>query len=526
MKEKLLLFIIIISSLLSFSQTQNISNGQVFDGEPYISIDPYNAQHLIVAWMSWELNYRISIKTKTSYNGGKSWSQANRIEHVISGYTSADPSIEFDHQGNIFLSFIDYTGYEADTLKGGIYTCKSIDGGLNWNEAVEVLNINSDPGKRPIDRPWISIDRSAGENQGNIYITSMNAKEANSAYHPYFMKSTDSGDSYHMWKYLDTTNWLAGNYITQPMPTNCVAADGSFHAIYPSYVFSQNPLAQFIIASSYDGGNSFSYQTVLSLSGVKDSLAKTGYLLRANPANAQHLAFFYFDNKFDDLDLFIRESYNQGISWTEETRINDDYTGAQRMQDLVWADFDIDGDLVIAWRDRRNGSDTTYSTSSEIWSSVRSKDSSTFSTNFRISDTLVAYDEILSYSGNDFMCIKMMDDTLNAVWGDTRNGKLNIWFQKMDLKGNISSTFQLSNENIPFVKIFPNPFTQTIHFEGDDIQQLVIYNEIGEFISKYDYLTHTNQLNLEYLKDGIYILQFTTNKGIISHKVFKQHTKE
>ena len=52
------------------------------------------------------------------------------------------------------------------------------------------------------------------------------------------------------------------------------------------------------------------------------------------------------------------------------------------MQDLVWADFDEDGDLVISWRDRRNGDEGTYETASEIWAAFRDKDELVFSPNF------------------------------------------------------------------------------------------------------------------------------------------------
>jgi len=48
--------------------------------------------------------------------------------------------------------------------------------------------------------------------------------------------------------------------------------------------------------------------------------------------------------------------------------------------------------------------------------------------NLFIDNPLVAYDTILAYAGNDFMCIKLVADTISAVWGDTRSGKLNIWF--------------------------------------------------------------------------------------------------
>jgi hypothetical protein len=117
------------------------------------------------------------------------------------------------------------------------------------------------------------------------------------------------------------------------------------------------------------------------------------------------------------------------------------------MQDFVWADFDSDGDLVITWRDRRNSSSNGYQTESEIWASVRWKDSTNFSPNFNITSQQVAYDSVLTEKGNDFMCVAVENDTLNAVWGDTRNGKLNIWFQRMSLQNGTVNSIQNISDN-------------------------------------------------------------------------------
>lgn len=508
----------------SFGQNQNISVGNVFDGEPYLSINPNNSQHIVVAWMGWKLNNRLVIKTKVSFNGGQNWSVTNNLPHTVSTYTSADVSLEFDNNGNIYSSYIDFTGYDVSPLNGGIYVCKSTDGGLTWGNPVEVITLNSDPNKRPIDRPWISIDQSSGVNQGNIYITSMNAKGATAPYNPYLIVSTDGENSFNQWRYLDTTNWLAGSYIPQPMPTNCVSANGTFYTAYPSYVPSQSLYAQFILASSTDRGNSLSHNNIFFLAtSVTDSLAKTGYLLIADPADANHLVFLYLDVTYGDIDVFMRESTDAGLSWSTAIRINDDPIANNRMQDLIWADFDNDGDLVVAWRDRRNGTDSTYATSSEIWGAIRNNDSVNFSLNFRISDTIVVYDTILAYSGNDFMSIKLVDDTLNAVWGDTRNGKLNIWYQRMSMTGQLLSIKQLSSEYISDIKVFPNPLTSRVTIKGKNLNKVAIISESGKVMLVKQNLNGIENLvvDLSDLSKGIYFVQVITSKRIIVKKIIK-----
>jgi hypothetical protein len=524
MKPHLILisFLLIVSSL--FGQNQNVSNGNIFDGEPYLSINPINSQHMVVAWMGYLPFTNVLIKTKVSFDAGQTWSNRNPIIHIHPLYGSADPAIEFDNSGNVYLSYIDYS---SSLDSGAVYVTKSTDGGLNWGTSVEVINAHSDAGKYPVDRPWISIDNSGGVNDGNIYITTMSPNVFGPIlppYHPYFMVSTDGGSSFSPWIYLDTTNWLAGNTIAQPMPTNCVSSNGTFHAIYPSYLISQSFFARFIIASTTDAGNSFYYNNVLnSTSGISDTLSKKGYLLRSNPVDENHLAFFYLDITHGDIDIFMRESFDEGVNWSTATRINDDPIANNRMQDLVWADFDYDGDLVVSWRDRRNGKDSTYTTSSEIWGAVRNKDSASFSDNFQISDNSVAYDTILSFSGNDFMCVKLVNDTLSAVWGDTRNGKLNIWFQRMSMTGLILSTKQISSENVPNIKIFPNPSVSNVTIEGENLNKISVINENGTVVLVQQNLNgiENSVIDLNNLSKGIYFVQVTTSKGIIVKKIIK-----
>ena len=77
-----------------------------------------------------------------------------------------------------------------------------------------------------LDRPWMAIDTAAGPHQGNIYVTSMNAKQAlgNPPYNPYVARSTDGGATFGAPRFLDTLGYLAGSVATQPMPSPAAAA--------------------------------------------------------------------------------------------------------------------------------------------------------------------------------------------------------------------------------------------------------------------------------------------------------------
>jgi len=527
MKRLLVLVTLSLTSYLSTAQNQNLSNGVVFDGEPFLTVNPNNSQHLVVAWMGWKLNNQLVIKTRRSLDAGQTWSTTNFVPHVLSTYTSADPSLAFDNNGNLFLCFIDHI---ENPITGGVYVVKSTDGGLNWGTPIEVINVNADGNQFPIDRPWMAIDNSGGSNDGNIYVTTMSPDRPNpvAPFHPYLTYSTDNGASFGAYRYIDTSvaNYLAGDLIRQPMPTPTVASDGALHIIYPSYKPSQNLFAQYILASSSNTGNTFTYNyAVASTGGGTDTLSKKGYLLKSNPADANHLALFYPYITNGDLDIFMVESTNVGVNWSTPIRINDDPIANDRMQDLVWADFDTDGDLIVTWRDRRNANDSTYTVSSEIYGAVRWKDSTNFSANFPITDSSISYNNILSANGNDFMCVNMINDSAYAVWGDTRNGYLNIWFQQIDLATGATFIKDLAND-ISTIQTFPNPIANqvTINFGENNLTnaRYEILNAIGEVIFRGNIKQNNLVIDLSHQATGNYFFRFTNSLGSKILKLIKK----
>lgn len=508
------LFLLGILQHTAVAQDQNLSNGFVFDGEPFLVIDPSNAQHIAVAWMGYSFGSPFGIKTKVSFDGGGSWSNTQFLPHFSPAYHSADPSLAFDNQGNLFACYIDY---RESPDSGGVYVLKSSNGGLNWGSPNKVIDAYADGNKKPLDRPWLTINPL----NNHFYITTKPAPWVSPPNRPYLITSPDGGATWQPWRYIDTSGYLTGNFIAAPMAAPATATDGSFHCIYPSWVFSQNPLPGFIHAKSINDGVSFSYHGVLySAVTNSDTLAKAGYRLVADPANADHLAFAFLYKINGDLDVFITETFNSGANWSAPIRVNDDPVGNGKMQDLVWADFDDDGDLILAWRDRRNGSGTGYENASEIWGAVRWKDSANFSPNFRVSDNLSAYNALyLTQNGNDFMCIDMKNDTLYAVWGDVRMNKLNIWFSKKSLQSNTSAVQLLISENIPEVRISPNPAIDLVRFEGSTVEQVSIYDGSGKLLESIK--PASQQLNIQHLVTGIYFFEIETVDGRLTRKVQK-----
>lgn len=219
------------------------------------------------------------------------------------------------------------------------------------------------------------------------------------------------------------------------------------------------------------------------------------------------------------MDVFCVESTDNGNSWGALQRVNDDPVNNGRMQDLVWASFDEHGDIVAAWRDRRNAPDTGYAQPSEIWGAVKWKDSANFSANFRISDTIVDYDSTyLAGKGNDFMNVVMAQDTVSAVWGDVRTGVLNIWFNRMAVNGPSTGIKKLVNEKAPGIDIYPNPSGNAITIKGEDILTVTVYDVTGKLLLQQKAVKEKAVINIAHLKAGAYFAVISTKNGMVTER--------
>ena len=504
-----------------FAQNVNLSGGAFYEGEPFIAMNPADNNHLVVAWMGFQFGQQVVIKTKVSFDGGMTWSGTSILQHVVSSNGSADPSVRFDNAGNVFVCYIDFDN--TNFSNGAVVVSSSTDGGLNWNSPVEAINIGQCPNQLCIDRPWMVIDNSGGTLDGTIYVTSMNAGETvlvTPPFHPYLAVSTDNGNSFGPLRFLDTTNYLVGSIIDKPMPTPAVAADGRFIAIYPSYETSQSLFAQVFMASSYTAGASLSHALVgQSAIGFSENSTKKGPLLIASEFNPNHYAYLFLSEIQGDLDIFLVETLDAGLTWSPFLRVNDDAVGNNVLQDLVWADFNESDDLVVCWRDRRNGGQG-FSSDSDIYAAVKYSDSSNFSSNFPVTDITVQHDPMLASSGNDFMSVVFSGDTLLAVWGDVRNSVINIFYNKMSVTDPVLDISTISSSDWSLKPLYPNPAKRFIQLD----ESLIGWNyellaSDGSSV-KSGVLTSSN-LDISTLNSGSYILIVESNNELHSFSFLK-----
>jgi hypothetical protein len=452
----------------SFGQNvnTNISNNQIFNGEPYIAINPINKQNIVIAWMGYKFinaTFKISIVVKVSMDGGNTWSAEKLLPHMGSKFGSADVSMDFTKKGLLYLSYIDH---KESPDSGGVYISRSKNGGMDWDMPSKVLDIYEGGNKRPLDRPWIAVDKSNTSKEGTIYITTKPAPWITGANRNYYKVSSDSGYTWTALANVDGGSYLIGSLIAAPMASPAVTINGDFVAAYPSYVTSQNVYPCMYLAKSDNKGVSFSYTDILCANPAKvDSNLKNGYHLSTHPTDSQRMMMTMIQSSAGDEDITLLTSSNGGNTWTAPVRVNDDTLGNSKSQDMAWSSYNEKGHIVVTWRDRRASVKGFWNAKYDFYYATSTDNGVTFSKNQKISSQELPFDSILTQNGNDMMCNVFVGDTLYAVWGDTRSGKMNVFFSKTVASTNTNVGIIQLNQSDSNFEIYPTIGSEILTIE-------------------------------------------------------------
>ena len=522
--------IILLASILFFFQTSfaqvtniNLSNGNTFDGEPFLAVNPMNPQNIVVSWMGISFSgiLRVSIKTKASFDGGATWGGLHVQEHGGATFHSADVSMCFRNDGVVYICFIDY---RQNPDSGGVYISKSVDGALSWSTPVEAWNLSEDPIKKPIDRPWLVCDNSSGNNKGMLYMTTKPPSWVPAPNRPYLKTSADSGQTWSSFRFVDSTGYLVGNAIQAPMAALTTTTSGVLCIAYPSYVPAQSIYPKMYLARSTNRGVNFQYSTLINIPvGVTDTNLKSGYCLAASPIDSNKLAFACVNGQNGDPDIFVSTSNDGGSTWSNLVRVNDDIIGNGIDQDLVWCSYNTTGDLSVTWRDRRNGSGVGFYQACDTYGAVSHDNGVTFNSNFLLSSATAPFDSVLTNDGNDFMSSNLIGDTIYAAWGDVRSGKLNIYFVKTsDSTGASTGIVNIASEDILFMNVFPEPATNSFTVSLSSVMpdgKLEIFDVSGKKVFQKNNPGMTEPVNCRKFSNGIYNLFYSSGEYSIHKKI-------
>lgn len=152
--------------------------------EPTIAINPTNPSNMVIGWRLRPVGSGlISAGNAYTFNQGATWHGSPTLP-ALPNQKRTDPALDVDSLGNFY--------FQSYATGGGVPDAnsvfKSIDGGVNWQTPVYQFSG---------DRNFITIDRTGGIGEGNIYSTWSSDSNPDPGYVPkYFVRSTDQGASY------------------------------------------------------------------------------------------------------------------------------------------------------------------------------------------------------------------------------------------------------------------------------------------------------------------------------------------
>ena len=452
---------------------------QLSQGEPYLSINPNNQDHLVASFMSLEgvLDFPIYY----SFDGGLKWEKSSFDTKEVFGNDfpnaiiagGGDPLFAFDHNGNLYFSWI-YFGFIG--VEGTIitYWATSFDGGITFNigenqhhileqGTIDVLTGEiTGEGDGVFDRPWLAVDRSNGPYQGTLYSLGL------------FLPSVDSEleeEGIVLRKKLPEIDSFEQNQlqISDSLAQFANIIVDQSGAIHMSYIELDEDLLYY--ANSIDGGNSINFKTAVVIvdGGVDGTIVHS----RENPApslavcpvsNNLYLTWSTFEGDSTVNGFFIK-SENEGLDWSEpiSIKIISEEKESQVLMPSVMVN--AQGEIVLHWYglDSLNAGFYKMAFSDDQGDSFKNKvDISADTTFFQEYSALNFFgDYFRSDYGNKYA---------HFIWSDGRNSEgAKVYYRRIDPKDPSVSNGHITpiNDQLSISHIFRDQGQYAVNIDSE-----------------------------------------------------------
>ncbi|UCF68800.1 MAG: hypothetical protein JSV80_05795 [Acidobacteriota bacterium] len=382
--------------------------------EEQLAVNPTDKTNVVAVWRDFRLGYR-RVGVGTSHDAGQSWTDTLFSDAAYP--RASDPGICADSSGSFYAHVLSLSNGTA--LAGvAISVFKSTDGGDSWADPVDA--VTSQFGL--LDKQMIACDRSGGGTDGYVHL----------AWYDVFggirtCRSTNGGASFERFRQVSN-----GGSVQWPVP-----AVGPQGQVYIGWIdFGASELR---FDSSADAGVTWGTDRTITpllitnepLNGGVDVLAYPAMMADVTEGPRRGTIYVaYIDRREPggDTDIFLRSSTDQGASWSEPLRINDDPIDNGADQFHPWLVVDEQGNVAVIWLDRRDDPNNLD------WHAylARSFDGGqSFTPNVRVStqpSSPAAGQTIAAGLIGEYISIDSRDGDLYAVWTDTRDGQQDVWY--------------------------------------------------------------------------------------------------
>ena len=391
------------------------SNGYLGPCEPTICINPTNPQN-VVAGAVLDFVY-------VSNDGGQTWSQ-NRLKSSYGVY--GDPVIRSDYAGNFYYAHLSNpsgAGRQNEDWLDRIVIQKSEDGGNTWNDG----SYTKPRSPKDQDKHWLAIDPE----DNTVYMTwtefdLYGSKKETDKSRILFSKSTDAGAS---WADPLQISQFEGDCIDDDQtPEGAVPCVGLNGEIYVAWSYDNKIyfdisldggvtwLDEDLVVSDQPGGWTYDIPGIMRCNGMP--------ITGIDRSGGDHHGRLYVNwsdqrNGEDDTDIWLAYSDDQGQSWSEPVRVNDDNPGSHQF--LTWMAIDEStGYIYTVFYDRRNHDNNT----TDVYLAYSTNGGQTFQ-NKQINSRSFKPNPFVFFG--DYNDISVKDGMVRPIWTQLDRDTLSVW---------------------------------------------------------------------------------------------------
>ncbi|MBC7884574.1 MAG: T9SS type A sorting domain-containing protein, partial [Saprospiraceae bacterium] len=458
--------------------------------EPNIAVNPLNENEIVIGWRQFNnvvSNFR-QAGWGYSSDGGQTWTFPGSI---LPGVFASDPVLDFDNSGNFYYNSL------MSTQQGGLpcFVYKSTNGGASWNNGVYIGGG---------DKQWMTIDRSDGMGEDNIY-SSWTASFSDCP-PGNFTRSTDGAGSF------DTCSLIIEDLS---WGTEAVGNNGEL------YICGRSPSTVAVkVAKSTDAQDPSLAPSWSSVSTANLGGFITG-MTPINPVGLTGQIYIDVDRSFgpgrdnvyivgsvqpyfnsDPADVMFNKSTDGASTWTAPVKINDD-TDTTNTQWFGTMSVAPNGRIDVIWLDTR---DTPGSDSSALYYSYSVDEGTTWSINEKLSES---FNPHVGYPNQpkmgDYFDMVSSNAGAHVAWVHTLSGGQDVYYSFItpqevtgieDVSGDVG------------VSVFPNPTSGMLEVSWAERKvRAEIFTAVGQMVYSTDAYNTKHVIDISSQSAGMYFLK-------------------
>ncbi|MGE5221414.1 MAG: hypothetical protein ACM3PY_03190 [Omnitrophica WOR_2 bacterium] len=415
----------------------NVDISQRFgnESEEAIAVNPTNPNNIVVVTNIGHLEAGLTagMFEGVSFDGGHTWTRRIIGNNDNLGDSCCDPSLSFDRYGNLFMTYL----YQVENV---VPIALSTDGGLTFNVIANIGDPNNSSGTkassdnrglfRYVDQPTIT----AAENEVWVVFNAGGPMVATGApvtglgqvgqFIPVELVPGSNNCTYG-----DVAIGPAGQVMQTCMLTSTGQGGGKvFVNLDPDGLGPAGFGDRIFVASTHVGG--FDFIPAQPDRSV-DAEAGLAWDRTSGPHNGRVYLVYTKEqqNESDNMDIYVQYSDDNGTTWSNGVRVNDDQTANSQFLPKISLD-PTTGNLAVVWYDSRadlgtggpGDTDGIPNDDAQFWGAFSTNGGVSFTPNIQISaGTSNSHDSTNGIDYGDYSGLSFYGGVAHPAWSDNSN---------------------------------------------------------------------------------------------------------